>query len=113
MKTWLMIQNFAALNTMYRKTPEKQAAYMTPKGVEKQLDYLSVDKTHMCCSRDANDWITRSVTEHKSALTLQHSVVVGLTCGCIQSDLIILVQVLQTTELFLSPWPLLGAMGDR
>ena len=35
MKQWLMIQNFVALKTMYRKTPEKQTTYRTPKGVEK------------------------------------------------------------------------------
>ena len=59
MKQWLMIQNFEALTTMYRKTPKKQATYRTPKGVEKQLDYFLVDKNHVCCSRDshANDMI--------------------------------------------------------
>ena len=58
MKQWLMIQNFAALNTMYRKT-EKQATHRTPTGVEKQLAYKLVDREHMCCSRDAeaNDMI--------------------------------------------------------
>ena len=53
MKHWPMLHNFIALNTMYRKTPEKQATYRTPKGVEKQLDYILVDRKHMCCSRDA------------------------------------------------------------
>ena len=31
MKQWLMMQNFVAINTMFRKTPEKQARYRTPK----------------------------------------------------------------------------------
>ena len=37
---WLMIQNFTALNTMYRKTLEKQATYRMSEGTEKQLDYI-------------------------------------------------------------------------
>ena len=53
MKQWLMIQNFTAPNTMYRKTLEKEAAYRTPKGTAKQLDYILVDRKHLCCSRDA------------------------------------------------------------
>ena len=59
MKYWLMIQHFTKLNTMYRKTLEKQATYRTPKSAEKQLDYILVDREHMCCSRDAeaNDTI--------------------------------------------------------
>ena len=40
-------------STMYRKTPEKQATYRTPKGAEKQLDCILIDSKHMCCSRDA------------------------------------------------------------
>ena len=39
MKHWLMMQNFTALNTMYRKTPGKQTTYRSPKGNEKQIDY--------------------------------------------------------------------------
>ena len=40
MKQWLMIQNFAALNTMYRKTLGKQTTYRSPEGTEKQFDYI-------------------------------------------------------------------------
>ena len=60
MKQWLMIQNFTAPNTTYRKkTHEKQASSTTPKGTEKQLDYILVDRKHVYCSRDAvaNDLI--------------------------------------------------------
>ena len=39
MRQWLMIQNCTTLNTMYRKTPEKQATYRTPKGTEKQFHF--------------------------------------------------------------------------
>ena len=53
MKQWLMIQNFRALDTMYRKTHEKQASCRSPKGIEKQLDYMLVDRQQMYCSRDA------------------------------------------------------------
>ena len=48
MKQWLMIQNFAALNTL-----EKQVANRTPKGVEKQLDYILVNGKYLRCSKDA------------------------------------------------------------
>ena len=42
-----------ALNTMYKKTPQKQYTYRTPKGAEKQLDYILVNKTYYKWSRDA------------------------------------------------------------
>ena len=35
MNQWLMIHNFTALNTMYRKMLEKQAICRTPEGTEK------------------------------------------------------------------------------
>ena len=59
MKQWLVIQNFTAFNTMYRKTLEKQATYRTPKGTEKHLYYILIHRKHMYCSRDveANDMI--------------------------------------------------------
>ena len=59
MKRWMMIQSFTALNTVYRKTPEKQATCRTPFGTEKQFDYILVDKKHIFCSTDAeaNDMI--------------------------------------------------------
>ena len=57
--------------------------------------------------------------EYKRARTLQHRLAVGLSCGCIQPDLIIVVQVSQATEVgfhgFLErgnlPRPLIGARG--
>ena len=59
MTQWLLEQKLIALNTMYKKLPRKQATYRTPKGVEKQLDYILVDKKHYCWSTDAeaNDMI--------------------------------------------------------
>ena len=58
MKQWL-IQNFTALNTMCRKTFEKQVTNRSSKETEKQLDYILVDRKHMYRSRDAeaNDMI--------------------------------------------------------
>ena len=38
MKHWLMLQGYTALNTMYRKTPEKQTTCRSPKSNEKQID---------------------------------------------------------------------------
>ena len=44
MKQWLMLQRLVALNTMYRKTPEKEVTCRTPKGEEKQLDYVLINR---------------------------------------------------------------------
>ena len=48
-----------ALNMMYKEAPRKQCTYRTPKGVEKQLDCILVNKKHYRWSRDAeaNDMI--------------------------------------------------------
>ena len=59
MKQWLMIQNFTALNTMYRKTHGKQTTYRSPKGTEKHIDYILIKRRHLTYSKDAeaNDMI--------------------------------------------------------
>ena len=59
MKQWLMIQNFTALNSMYRKNPGKQATYRSPKGNEKQIDCIISKRRHLKYSKDAeaNDMI--------------------------------------------------------
>ena len=69
MKRWMMIQSFTALNTVYRKTPEKQATCRTPFGTEKQSDYILVDKKHIFCSTDAeaNDMIHMG-RDHRSVM---------------------------------------------
>ena len=60
MKQCLIIQNFTALNTMYRKTP--------PKGVVKQLDDILVDRKHYCSrDADANDLIHIG-SDHRSVM---------------------------------------------
>ena len=59
MKHWLMLQSFAALNTMYRKNPAKQTTCRSPKGYEKQFDYIITKKRHLKYNKDAeaNDMI--------------------------------------------------------
>ena len=58
-KHWLMIQNFASLNTMYRKTLGKQTTYKSPEGTEKQIDYILIKRRHLKYKKDAeaNDMI--------------------------------------------------------
>ena len=59
MTQWLLDNSFVALNTMYKKIPQKQVTYYTPKKVKKQLDYVLTGKKHYPWSRDAeaNDTI--------------------------------------------------------
>ena len=42
LKQWLMILNFSALNTMFKKRPDKQTTFCTSRGEDKQLDYILV-----------------------------------------------------------------------
>ena len=53
MTQWLLEHNLVALNTMYKKPPQKQVTYHTQKSAEKQLDYILTDRTHYCWSKDA------------------------------------------------------------
>ena len=48
-----MTQNFTALNTMYRKTLGMQTTYRSPKGAEKQIDYILIKRRHLKHSKDA------------------------------------------------------------
>ena len=52
LKQWLMIQNFIALNTMYRRTHGKQTTYRSPKGNEKQIHYILIKRRHLKHSKD-------------------------------------------------------------
>ena len=69
---WLMVQNYVALNTTFKKMPEKQATFRSASGKDKQLDYLLIDKRNSklnCADAEANDMIClesdhRSVTVH-------------------------------------------------
>ena len=59
MTQWLLEQRLIALNTMYKKTLQEQVTHRTPRGIEKQMDYILVSKKHYRWSRDAeaNDMI--------------------------------------------------------
>ena len=59
MKHWLMLQDYTALNTMYRKTPQKQTTFISPKGNEKQIDDILTKRRYMRYNKhaEANDMI--------------------------------------------------------
>ena len=59
MTQWLLEKSLVALNTMHKKTQQKQVTYHAPKGGGKQLDYILTDRKHHGWSRDAeaNDTI--------------------------------------------------------
>ena len=43
LEQWLMLQKFVALNTTYKKTPEKQITYRTPDaGLQSQMRYGTI-----------------------------------------------------------------------
>ena len=41
-----MLQDYTALNTMFRKTLQKQTTFIFPKGNEKQIDYILTKRRH-------------------------------------------------------------------
>ena len=59
MKHWLMLQGYTALNTVYRKTLEKQTTFVSPKGNEKQIDYILTKRRDLTYNKyaEANDMI--------------------------------------------------------
>ena len=59
MAQWLLENSFDALNTMYKKLPQKQVTYHSPKNTKKQLDNTFTDTKHCGWSKDAeaNDTI--------------------------------------------------------
>ena len=59
LKHWLMIQGYTALNTMYRKTPQKQTTFRSPKGNEKQIGFILTKRRYLRDNKDAeaNDMI--------------------------------------------------------
>ena len=50
MTQWLLENRLVALNTMYKKVPQKQETYRSPKNDEKQSDYILLDKKHQSWS---------------------------------------------------------------
>ena len=61
MKHWLMLQDYTALNTMYRKTNQKQTTFICPEGNEKQINYILTKsrylRRYLRYNKDANDII--------------------------------------------------------
>ena len=59
MNHWLMLEGYTALNTMYRKTLQKQTTFISPKGKEKQIDYILTKRRYSRHAKDAdaNDMI--------------------------------------------------------
>ena len=59
LKSWLMLLDYSALNTMFRKTPQKQTTFVSPKGKEKQIDYILTKRRYVRHAKDAeaNDMI--------------------------------------------------------
>ena len=69
MKQWMMLQKFVAINTTYRKIHQKLIKVRTREGVEKQLDYILVNRKNLKHSRDAeaNDMIHIG-SDHRSVM---------------------------------------------
>ena len=59
LKILLMFNDYSALNTMFRKTPQKQTSFVSPKGKEKQIDYILTKRRYLRNVKDAeaNDMI--------------------------------------------------------
>ena len=53
LKSWLMLNDYSALNTMLRKTPQKQTSFVSPKGKEKQIDYILTKRRYLRNFKDA------------------------------------------------------------
>ena len=59
LKSWLMLNDYSALNTMFRKTPREQTSFVSPEGKEKQIDYILTKGRYLRNVKDAeaNDMI--------------------------------------------------------
>ena len=71
MKHWLMLQGYTALHTMYRKTPQKQTTFVSPKGKENQIDYVQTQRRYLRHNKDAeaNDMIHMG-SDHRCAMAM-------------------------------------------
>ena len=59
-----MLKEYSALNTMLRKTPHKQTSFVSPKGKEKQIDFILTKRRYLRNVKyaEANDISTWVVT---------------------------------------------------
>ena len=70
MTQWLLENKLVALNTMYKKVPQKQVTYCTSKDVKKQLDYILTERKHYQWSRDAEASDTIHMgSDHRCVMT--------------------------------------------
>ena len=53
LKSWLMLNDYSALNTIFRKTPHKQTSFVSPKEKEKQIDYILTKRRYLRNVKDA------------------------------------------------------------
>ena len=69
LESWLMLQDYTALNTKFRKTPQKQTTFISPKGNEKQIDYTLTKRRHLKDIKDAeaSDMIHRG-SDHRCVM---------------------------------------------
>ena len=49
----MMLQDYTAHNTMYRKTHQKQTTFISPKGKEKHIDYVLTKRWYLRHAKDA------------------------------------------------------------
>ena len=65
----LMLQDYTALNTMHRKTPQKQTTFISPKGNARQIDYILTKRRYLRYNKDAepND-IIHMGSDHRCAM---------------------------------------------
>ena len=54
-----MLHDYSALNTMFRKTPQKRTSFVSPRGKEKQIDHILTKRRYLRNVKDAeaNDMI--------------------------------------------------------
>ena len=69
MRQWLMMENFTALNTMYRKATRKQTIHRSLEGAERQIDNKLIKRRHPRFSQDAeaNDIIHMGI-DHRCVM---------------------------------------------
>ena len=70
MKHCLKLRGYTALNTMYRKTHQKQTTFTSPKGNVKQIDYMLTKRRYLRYNKDAeaNDMIHMG-SDHKCVMS--------------------------------------------
>ena len=69
LKSWLMLQDYTALNTMFRKTPQKQTTFISPKGNEKQIDYILTKRHLKHMDAEANNMIHMG-SDHRCVMAI-------------------------------------------